>query len=92
MQLVEAAVPKPVTVKFAGSASEAVVSTLITVPLGEPVHDRLTVTSAALLSEKSLPTVNVAVWSVLVNVHVTVSPACNEIAPTGDPSEHDTDS
>ena len=54
-------VPKPFTVKLAGLASDAVVSTLITVPPGEPVHARLTVTPAWLLSLKSLRTVNVAV-------------------------------
>ena len=53
-----AGVVKPVTVKLAGSASDAVVSSSTTVP---EVQTRPTVTSAVLSSLKSLFTVNVAV-------------------------------
>ena len=49
---------KPVTVKLAGSASDAVVSSLTTVP---EVQTSPTVTFAVLSSLKSLFTVNVAV-------------------------------
>jgi len=56
---------KPVTVKFAGSASDAVVSSLATEPL---VQTRLTVTLAASFGTKFLLTVTVAERSVLVIV------------------------
>ena len=57
---------KPVTVKLAGSASDAVVSSLATAPL---VQTRPTVTSAASSGTKSLLTVTVAERRVLVIVH-----------------------
>jgi hypothetical protein len=56
---------KPVTVKLAGSASEAVVSSFATLP---DVQVTDTVTSAALLSEKSLFTTTCAVRRVLTMV------------------------
>jgi hypothetical protein len=56
---------KPVIVKLAGSASEAVVSSFATVP---DVHVTEIVTFAALLSEKSLETSNTAAPSVLTIV------------------------
>ena len=60
---------KPVTVKLAGSASEAVVSSLATEP---EVQTMATVTSAVLLSEKSLLTTTWAVRRVLVIVQEPV--------------------
>ena len=58
---------KPVTVKVAGVASEALAEAGKAVP---EAQDRLTVTEAALLSEKSLRTVNWAEFRVLVMVQV----------------------
>jgi hypothetical protein len=54
-----------VTVKLAGSASEAVTSSFATLP---EVQVRPTVTSAALLSEKSLSTTTWALRKVFVIV------------------------
>ena len=56
---------KPVTVKLAGSDSDAVVSSLATEPLVQP---RLTVTSAASSDTKPLLTETVAERRVLVMV------------------------
>ena len=53
---------KPLTVKFAGSAIDAVGSSLTTAPL---VHTRLIVTSAGFASENVLATTNYAVSSEL---------------------------
>jgi len=61
-------------VKFAGSDSEAVVSSLATDP---EVHVTAIVTSAVLLSEKSLFTTTWALRSVFVMVH---DPALNGAA------------
>ncbi len=58
----------PLTVKWAGSASEAVGSSATTLP---EVHDKPTVTPVSLLSEKSLATVKVEPTCLLVKVHVT---------------------
>jgi microcompartment protein CcmK/EutM len=57
---------KPVTVKTAGVDSEADADAGVSDPLAQ---DRLTVTLAGLLSEKSLFTVNVAVLRVFVIMH-----------------------
>ncbi len=65
VQLVPATLVKPFTVKFAGSDSDAVVSSLTTVP---ELHDKLTVTFAELCGANSFRTVNVAEFSRLVIV------------------------
>ena len=57
---------KPVTVKTAGEASLARALAGVTTPVSQT---RETVTLAALLSEKSLKTVNVSPLSVFVIVH-----------------------
>ena len=66
VQVVPAALVKPFTVKFAGSDSDAVVSSLTTVP---EVHAKLMVTLAELCGENCLWTVNCAEFSRLVIVH-----------------------
>ena len=62
---------KPVTVKTAGVASEALAEAGVTVPL---VQVALTVTEAALFGTKSLVTVNVPSMRVLVIVQLTLPP------------------
>ena len=62
---------KPVIVKFAGSASDAPVSSFATVPL---VHVSPTVASAALFGTKSLATFTVASLRVFVIVQLTLPP------------------
>lgn len=57
---------------MAGELSVALADAGAAVPLAQ---DRLTVTLAALLSEKSLLTLNVAVLSVLMIVHEAVPPS-----------------
>ena len=69
---------KPVIVKLASSASEAEVSVLVTVPL--PPQLMLIVTLAALLSEKSLLTLSVALFSVFVIVQVPTLRAAAQVA------------
>jgi hypothetical protein len=71
-----APVLNPVTVKFAGSASDAVVSSFATAP---DVHVTATVTFAALLSEKSLLTMTWAVRSVLTMVQDPESSAAVQV-------------
>ena len=58
---------KPLTVKVAGVASEALAEAGETLPLAQ---DRLTVTNAMLLGTKSFPTLNWAVLRVLVMVQL----------------------
>ena len=67
---------KPVTVKFAGSDSEAVGSSFATLP---EVQVTPTVTSAALLSEKSLSTTTWALRSVFVIVQEPAERAATHV-------------
>jgi hypothetical protein len=67
---------KPVTVKVAGAASEALAEAGETLPLAQ---DRLTVTEAPLLGTKSLLTLNWAVLRVLVMVQLPALRAAPQV-------------
>jgi hypothetical protein len=73
--------PYPLTVNVAGSASDAFVSTAVTVGVGEPEHTRPTVTSpAALFGTKSLPTVKACDFTVFTIVQPLLPPSSFSIS------------